>query len=225
MQCQVYWWVKPIMPEIQELIFHENENRSVDTKDPIAFKTSWEPLHQDGSNFRTHKLNVSDQKIFIKKTWEKYVFSCFFVLMGTAFAIIGIHKGFLEDEFLPGIFFTIGGIIFFGAGVLALIDKNKVTIDLKNRIYVARTYSIFPYRSHRQQGSLNDIYAIQLIDKIHESTDPDGGSSEYTSYDLNIVLQQGERINLMNQGNSKDLVKSAKIISELLNIPVWKKFC
>ncbi|KFE29417.1 hypothetical protein DN31_3870 [Vibrio mimicus] len=49
-----------------------------------------------------------------------------------------------------------------------------------------------------------------------------GGASSYTSYELNLVFKDGERINIMDHGKGKDIDDSAKNLGKFLNVPIWK---
>ncbi|MDP6491172.1 MAG: hypothetical protein QGG69_05335 [Kiritimatiellia bacterium] len=45
--------------------------------------------------------------------------------------------------------------------------------------------------------------------------------SSYYSYELNLVLQDGSRINVVDHGNKTKLREDAATLSEFLGRPVW----
>ena len=48
-----------------------------------------------------------------------------------------------------------------------------------------------------------------------------GSKSSYYSYELNLVLHDGSRINVVDQGNLKRLRSDANAFSQFLDKPVW----
>ena len=49
------------------------------------------------------------------------------------------------------------------------------------------------------------------------------GKRSYYSYELNMVLNGGERINVMDHGNQAALTGDAQRIARLLDVPVWER--
>lgn len=64
--------------------------------------------------------------------------------------------------------------------------------------------------------SLKSIVAIQIIGE-HVPTD-DGS---YKSFELNLVLEDSSRKNVVDHGNLKSIISDAEILSDFLNIPIW----
>ena len=63
---------------------------------------------------------------------------------------------------------------------------------------------------------LEDIHAIQLISEYIS-----GEKSSYYSYELNLVLKDAGRINVIDHGNDGVIINNAKILSRFLDVPVW----
>ena len=70
---------------------------------------------------------------------------------------------------------------------------------------------------------LADVYAIQLIKEyVPGSRGTDSCSSPYYSYELNLVLKDGERMNVVDHGNLTRIRADAIQLGEFLgNLPVW----
>ena len=68
----------------------------------------------------------------------------------------------------------------------------------------------------RKTRKLKDIYALQIVREYCK-----GNKSSYYSYELNLVLNNGERINLVDHGNYVKLLEDAKKLSEFLGRPLW----
>lgn len=67
----------------------------------------------------------------------------------------------------------------------------------------------------KNRVDLKDIGGLQIIgEEIHMRR-------PYTSNELNLVLKNGDRINVVDQGNIKKLRKEAQQLSEGLGVPLW----
>ncbi len=64
---------------------------------------------------------------------------------------------------------------------------------------------------------LEDIHALQLLSKYNTPA----GSRSYYSYELNLVLQNGDRINVVCHGDKEALRKDTQVLSKFLGKPVW----
>lgn len=64
--------------------------------------------------------------------------------------------------------------------------------------------------------SLKTIVALQLIGET--ISDEDGS---FKSFELNIILNNKERLNVMDHSNLRGIINDAETLSEFLNIPIW----
>ena len=48
-----------------------------------------------------------------------------------------------------------------------------------------------------------------------------GGKSDYKSYEMNLVLKDGERILVIDHGDQKQVESDAAMLAVFLNVPVW----
>ena len=62
---------------------------------------------------------------------------------------------------------------------------------------------------------LDQIHALQLLSKYCLS------DNSYYSYELNLVLKDGRRINVVKHGNLVQLLIDTKILSVFLDKPIW----
>lgn len=63
---------------------------------------------------------------------------------------------------------------------------------------------------------LDDICAIQLISEYCS-----GDDSSYYSYELNLVLKDASRINVIDHGNKTRILEDTQILADFLDVPVW----
>lgn len=64
--------------------------------------------------------------------------------------------------------------------------------------------------------SLSDIVAFQIIGKSISNSD-----ANYNSFELNLVLNDASRINVVDHGNLKAIIKDAEYLSKFLDVPIW----
>lgn len=99
-----------------------------------------------------------------------------------------------------------------------LIYKPRI-FDKQQGLYYA-TYQFKLHKSRRQQTkdylSLKSIVAIQIIGEYVQSDD-----GSYKSFELNLVLDDASRRNVVDHGNLKSIIKDAEMLSAFLNIPIW----
>jgi hypothetical protein len=63
---------------------------------------------------------------------------------------------------------------------------------------------------------LEDVHAIQLLREYCR-----GNKSSYYSYELNLVLHDGRRVNVVDHGKHSQILDEARMLSECLEVPVW----
>jgi hypothetical protein len=65
---------------------------------------------------------------------------------------------------------------------------------------------------------LAQIHAVQLIPKLPK----DGsGLADYYSYEINLVTQEGSRINVVDHGDLDRIRQDARQLAQFLNVPLW----
>ena len=187
------------------------------TDDPIAGLTAWNPLVKGGANFRTHKLKkVGFHSYVSTPTIGYHIFYSLFILFGTG-GLIGAYFSIQESWFLVFMLLLMGGIFLAVGGYLGIKAQKPFTIDLDLGTFY-RGHSYDPYDDHDkgESGSIRDIHAIQLISENIKSDD-----STYTSYEINLVLKDGRRINVMDHGRKKKIYEDVQLLSDVLRVPVW----
>ena len=63
---------------------------------------------------------------------------------------------------------------------------------------------------------LYQVHALQIIREYVR-----GNKSSYYSYELNLILKDGSRKNVVDHGSIKQLQKDAQTLGQFLGIPVW----
>lgn len=193
--------------------------------DGVADRTDWKPLKGGGANFRTQKLvNISSSRMAVQATIQMKLFSGLFMAMGAGVGGVFVYKSraplLSTDTLFPGGI----GLLFVLVGAFMLFYFTKAaTFDRARGWYwrgKARPGSDHRMQTRKDAARLSEIHALQLISEYVS-----GGkdSSPYYSYELNLVMKDGSRINVMDHGNLQDIREGADRLSKFLNVPVWDK--
>ncbi len=182
----------------------------------------WSPLKGGGTNFRTHKLiEKSSQRLEFKASTGGILFGAVFTVPGIFLfflAFAGIDFG--EEKLLGTIIMASMGVLFGGVGILLLVLFGKpVVFDKSIGLYWKGKRPANP--AHAKPGKwtrLSNIIGIQLLSEYVS-----GSESSYHSYELNLVLEDGSRLNVVDHGKSDALAKDAQKLAHFLNVPVWDK--
>ncbi|MCL6414068.1 hypothetical protein MIB92_00260 [Aestuariirhabdus sp. Z084] len=211
------------MSEIQTINVNKVEVKLADTDDPLAQKISWNPAKSGGSNFKTQKMTVEGKRVVIERSIGAILFSLIFAIPGTLAVVLGVPFFLFDGEYFGAVFLLVWGVMFGGAGYYLLLSGKKFTIDKDQGVYYrGKAYDKMKALPEDVQGRTREIHALQLISERVRSRSKNGGTSTYFSYEMNLVLRNGERINIMDHGKGNEVEKSAIEIAELLRIPVWK---
>ena len=62
-----------------------------------------------------------------------------------------------------------------------------------------------------------EVHSIQLLDEEVRRT----SESMFWSYELNLVLRNGNRINLIDHGNQREIRWDAGDLSRIIDVPIW----
>lgn len=192
--------------------------------DPIAAKTEWSPAKGGGANFKTHNLvNVDYSRIEFRSSVGAKLFYLVFLLVGLGVMIsISVSKisdgtfGLNAETLLMlafGLVFASvgGGLLYYGSAPV-VFDK-KAGYFWKGR---KSPREVFNKSSIKHLAKLEDVHAIQLISEYVR-----GNKSSYHSYELNLVLKDASRINVIDHGNKKSIRENAETLSAFLDKPIW----
>jgi len=149
------------------------------------------------------------------------IFAGIFVFFGLSFALIIPFVILSQSDeskwimILPilfgSVFALIGYFIYKTAGSPRVFDKQSGFYwkgrDEPNQM-------INP--EYQKFTKLNEIYAVQLVSELVR-----GNKSSYTSYELNLVLKDRSRVNVIDHGNISSIREDAAILSGFLNVPFW----
>ena len=190
--------------------------------DPIADKTDWTPLKSGGSNFCTKKLvQVSDYRFEFRISTGGILFSAIFFLAGLGVICAGfsiLHKEDYETKDLiflfafGTLFSTIGALLYYFFSKPVVFDK-QVGAFWKGRRKPENQYET---DDKKETTWLTRVYAIQLISEYCS-----GDKSSYYSYEINLVLDDGSRVNVADHGKLSTIREDTEKLSLFLGVQVW----
>lgn len=189
----------------------------------LKSKVETSPLKKGGANFKTNVLiQESSSKLVYKPSRGVAVFCFIFLAVGLGVLLLGIMPLFKNDPdgAMPEGFLIIFGLIFAGAGGFMFYYFYMPRVFDKQLGIYYKAYQPEIHKSNRTHSKthipLKSIIAIQLIGEHVKS---DKGS--YQSFELNLVLNDGTRENVIDHAGLKSIIIDAEILSEFLNIPIW----
>ena len=167
--------------------------------DPVAIRTEWTPLVPGGSNFVTHRLvALSPSLLAIHKSIWLRIFGMWFVILGSIVSTIG-----LTTRNWPVALF---GLPFVIAGAVILRPK-RLMFDSVKRLFAGEKLISF-----------SAIHALQLL---RERLSSNEGGPDFDSYELNVVLVTGERINLLDHAGGALVKEDARRLGAFIGCKVW----
>jgi len=193
-------------------------------EDPIAARTQWTPLVRGGANFCTHRLlEVTPHRIEFRASLGAKLFCLIFILVGlgvlVGFSYRIISKGNFEfglDTIGPIVF----GLLFAGVGGAMLYFLTKPSVFDKTNGYFWKGRrspdQVFNKDLIKHLAPLDQVHALQLVSEYCS-----GNKSSYYSYELNLVLKDGRRVNVIDHGNINRIRQDAQTLSNFLGKPVW----
>ena len=196
--------------------------------DGVAQETEWTPLKRGGTNLRTHNLvKVSRDRLAFKPTIGVLALGCaiplFALGLGASLVFSALGRSSDDNTAITIVLATVFTIAFCAVGVFLLRSMRKPRFfDLHEGWYWASRKSI--ELANRNEGRkhgvpIEDIYALQIIREYCRS----GGKNHqsYYSYELNLVLTDTSRINVVDQSNVRTFYEDAKRLAKFLDIPLW----
>lgn len=192
--------------------------------DPLALETEWSPAKKGGASFGTHRLHsVGPTRMAFRPTRGAMAFYSLFLIIGVAlltfFAVSMVSRSDggtairMTVPILIGLVFTVAGAGMLYTGIAPIIFDGHRGEFWKGRM------APWEARNNRELAAHTPIDRIHALQIISERVSTDDGS--YTSYELNLVLDDGARLNVVDHGNLDDLRRDARTLASFIDKPVW----
>jgi hypothetical protein len=186
--------------------------------DEVALQTSWTPAKGGGASFQTHRLvDVDHQRSEFRATKGALAFAAVFMAFGLIpIPIIVVAEGLGAAMIMP----IVISMIFVGIGA-AMLWFNLAPIVFDKRRGEYWKGRVAPYEASNVAGlkhyaKLGEVHALQIISERCTSK-----NSSYYSYELNLVLADASRLNVVDHGKLERLREDASRLAAFLEKPVW----
>jgi hypothetical protein len=198
----------------------------VDIDDPVANATEWEPVNWGCASTQTQEIHFDSDRIVVSviglsEVTAALVFG-FFKIVGVSCFLLSMFLAF-KGEVGYAIFLLIIAFISSLAGWVKK-DREIFIIDLVSGNFGIgkdmNNLSIFSKKGH-----VKDIYAIQLLESQYDHDSESVGPEHYMGYEINFVLKNSQRVNVMAHGDLKHIIYSVNTISKVLKVPIWRANC
>lgn len=206
--------------KLQDL--QKSQASNVDTQrfnDEIANRTEWFPLKSGGANFKTNILvKVSSSIYRYQLSLGGKIFIGIFAVVGLATGVGGLLA--LIGGTMIGLFFLLFGTVFSGAAYLMYRTMGAHIIFDATLGFLRRGKELPKLSGDIQKKNdliyFNDIHAIQIISERVRSK-----NGSYLSYELNLILKDASRFNVVDHGNYAQINEDAQTLSSFLGKPIW----
>jgi hypothetical protein len=169
------------------------------------------PITKGGASYSTHKLvQVSSKEYVFKPKIFSYILSGVIIFLGLSFCV-GFTIGAIETKEIAALFCAPFGLFFIWAGTWLLrVIKIERSIDLVERkVKIPKNNLSFDVESILIDFS--DIVAIQIVEQRINT-----GKNRYDSYELNIILKNLERLNILAHAGGNQILEEAQKIARFI---------
>lgn len=190
--------------------------------DPLALRTEWTPAAGGGASFRTHRLvETGPGRLQFRATLGMTLFALVFIAAGGFAAFVATHAVAGQpdaawwERLLPLAF---GGVFAMVGGVMLAFSRRTIMFDRGSGwFWKGWREPVAPGPDAGKRACrLTEVHALQLL-KEHVR----GNKSSYWSYELNLVLRDGRRINVVDHGNVERLREDASRVASFLGCRIW----
>ncbi len=183
--------------------------------DPVALETSFHPLRRSVTSDRTHALyEERDGRLRFRPTLPAIALRVLSIGIGSVFVAAGAHVGLTQLAFGAFLMVTLG-LVGVCAGALMLGRLLRpIVLDRELGLFWKQWRT--PRIGERGAVALAEVHAVQVLAKYSS-----GRHGRSYGYELNLVLHDGSRVNVVDEGDAECVRDDAESLSIFLDVPVW----
>ena len=214
-----------LVEKLKELVGNRVPPDPSQFNDPVAERTEWSPKKSGGANFCTHRLEQAGPMSveFRPTVMARMLYGLFFVAgIGVLVMVVypRLQNGTIEFD-MQLIMPAVLGMVFTAVGVALLYYGGRKIVFDRRRGYFWKGHKApdlyRPGAGSKSAVALGDIHALQIISEFCRGSK----GSSYYSYELNLVLEDASRINVVDHGAINKLRDDADKLAQFLGKPVW----
>gem|GEM_PF-959705 len=197
--------------------------------DPVAKRTRWGPASGGGANFQEHTLvQVAPNRLEFRMALGAGVFYYALITVGVGCLGIALYF-FMTGARSEGWFFVMVSFLPCLIGGLGSYFTSRPRVfDLETGWYWKgrKPLDAADIEQRNNCTSLNNVYALQILRETVRTSSSGTGSdrssgSSFDSYELNLVLYDASRINVVDHGNIDAIRSEASQLGRFLGVPIW----
>lgn len=216
-----------IFEKMDEMIRKNNENPdNIEFKvgDDVIDVVSWKPKMKGGTNFKSHKLYERGRSRLEFKTSpfvKIMAIITFIIFVSVLYLYItdGVKHDIAEAmgiiTFFAGLMFVISLLWYLIFSIPIIFDKSEGYFR-KSKKSVRELGNVI---DNKRYIKLSEIYAIQVLSEYIERVNRK--SKSYYSYEINLVLKDATRVNVVDHGNKTSALRDSDKLSKFLGVPLW----
>lgn len=218
------------MTMIKNLINHYQKEPikdviKVDTQqfnDPIADIIEWHKVIPGGKKYATHTLKKNSAFSYKYTCSKSHLFFNFIVIFaGIIMILLGWDVFFDIKSDLRKAGWVFFGLLTLFVGVFfLLVHSIAITFDKKiGLVWKGRCPQSLAGRIKEKTKAVyfSDIHAVQVVKEYIKPAK----SKYYYVYEINLILKDGTRFQVIDHGIRNQILQDAKILSHLINVPLW----
>jgi hypothetical protein len=180
--------------------------------DPLALQIGWTPAKQGGAATRTHRYRVvGSERAEFRVAFGVRFLSLFVLAVGGSIGTYGaLHRE--DPRWWVQILF---GVVFVAAGIAIWLQCRSVVFDRQLGWYYEGRKPASPGGS--RGILLSQIHALQIVGEYCST----GKGGTYRSFELNLVLKDGTRHNVIDHAAQLHVRADAHRLGQFLGVPVW----
>jgi len=213
----VFERVNQVIDNLTGETFHVDPARY---NDPLALKTEWSIISKGGAGFGSHKLrSVGSDVLAFKLTWGAYLLSFSLILLWILGSILfWINETRVGPPYLILAVFGILGIVIFAMLAKPIVFDKGSGMFVKGKV----SKEIMDGKESSKSARLEDVHAIQVLARLIRDYDSKTRTNRsYMTYEMNLVLHDAKRKNVIRHGNRGLMLDDAQTIANFLGVPVW----
>jgi len=191
-------------------------------EDPIAKAIEWNECAEGGGGVGHRLCYVGSSRIELRPVHPRSWYIVTLLMAAGAAAFIYLETGSIDKglwALLGGMCLSAMGWLLFHLGLKLVVFDKSVGFFWQGGKRHDQFSGDHPRKCY---GRINDVYALQLILTYYTTGLPqDENSRTYPQYQINLVMKNGTRINVVNYSDFDMLSKTAEALAMFLEKPLW----
>ena len=197
--------------------------------DPVAMCTGWVPMSPGGYRRTLHRLCVIAPRVLSFQStayrhYQTFVYLGSLLVFGNLLIMSLLRNELTITRHEHWWVILVLGQILLGCCVTLFLLNRSIVIDGNTavvRLGLPRLAWLnqLPWLQGLVCRSVpfSEIHSIQLLDEeVRRTSEP-----MFWSYELNLVLRNGQRIHLIDHGNQREIRWDAGDLSRMIDVPIW----